>query len=62
VLSDRRVEGAVVTITPPNITVLNPGDRITVTVDAPCAPNSILPVMFYQSKNMVSTSAMMVEF
>jgi Flp pilus assembly protein TadG len=62
VLTDRRVEGAVVTISPPNVAALNPGDRVAVTVEAPCSPNSSLPVMFYKGKNMESTSTMMVEF
>jgi Flp pilus assembly protein TadG len=61
VLNDRRVEGAVVTVSPPNVAALNPGDRVAVTVEAPCAPNSALPVMFYQDKNMQSTSTMMIE-
>jgi Flp pilus assembly protein TadG len=62
VLSDRRVDGATVTINPSNVAALQPGDRVAVTVDAPCAPNSALPVMFYKGNTLESTSTMMIEF
>jgi Flp pilus assembly protein TadG len=62
VLSDRRVVGASVSVNPPKIDTLNPGDLVNVTVVAPCASNSIIPVMFYQGKTLENTASMMIEF
>jgi Flp pilus assembly protein TadG len=62
VLSDRRIDGAIVTVRPSNIPSLAPGDLVDVTVSAPCGPNSVIPVMFYQGKTLSSTASMMIEF
>lgn len=62
ILSDRRIDGATVSIQPSDIPSLVPGDFVDVTITAPCGPNSVLPVMFYQGKTMSSTTSMMIEF
>jgi Flp pilus assembly protein TadG len=62
ILSDRRIDGATVTVTPPNVAALEPGDLVAVTVTAPCAANSVIPVMFYRGQSMESTASMMIEF
>jgi Flp pilus assembly protein TadG len=62
ILSDRRIDGAKVTVKPANITLLKPGDSVDVTVTAPCASNAVIPVMFYQGQSMESTASMMIEF
>jgi Flp pilus assembly protein TadG len=62
ILTDRNVDGAIVTVSPANIPALNPGDLVDVTVTAPCGPNSVLPIMFYQGKSLTTTASMMIEF
>ena len=61
ILTDRRIQGATVTITPSNISALNPGDFIDVTVSAPCAPNSVVPTTFYRGRTLSATASMMIE-
>jgi Flp pilus assembly protein TadG len=62
ILKDRRINGAKVTISPSNISVLKPGDYVDVTVTAPCSSNSVVPVNFYRGKNMTAKASMMIEF
>lgn len=62
ILQDRRVEGGTVSVRPPDLPALQPGDMVDVTVTAPCGPNSVLPVMFYRDRSMTSTASMMIEF
>jgi Flp pilus assembly protein TadG len=62
VLADRRVTGATVSLNPAKIENLKPGDRVDVTVEAPCAANSVIPIMFYQGNTLETTTSMMIEF
>jgi hypothetical protein len=62
VLSDRNIQGAVVTLVPANITDLEPGDSVDVIVTAPCGDNTVLPMMFYRNRTMSATASMMIEF
>jgi Flp pilus assembly protein TadG len=62
ILNDRKIDGASVTINPANYAALKPGDTVSVTVEAPCAPNSVIPVMFYRGRTLESSASMMVEF
>jgi len=62
ILKDRHVNGAKVTINPSNITALNPGDFVDVTVTAPCKGNTVVLVNFYRGKNMTAKASMMIEF
>ena len=61
VLTDRKIQGAKITITPSNIAALNPGDFIDVTVSAPCSPNSLVPAAFYKGRTLSATDSMMIE-
>ncbi len=61
VLTDRKVRGSTVTISPANIASLQPGDFINVTVTAPCDSNSVVPTTFYRGRTLSATASMMVE-
>ena len=61
ILSDRNVEGAIVTLSPADISLLNPGEYIDVTVSAPCDTNSLVPTSFYRGRRLSATASMMVE-
>jgi Flp pilus assembly protein TadG len=61
ILTDRKIQGATVTVKPSNIASLNPGDFVDVTVSAPCAPNSVVPVTFYRGRTLSATASMMIE-
>jgi Flp pilus assembly protein TadG len=61
ILGDRRVEGATVAVQPANIAALAAGEYVDVTVSAPCGPNAVLPVMFYQGRTISSNVSMMIE-
>ena len=61
VLSDRKIEGATVKVSPLDIAVLKPGEYVDVTVTAPCSENSVVPVNFYRGKNLSATASMMIE-
>jgi Flp pilus assembly protein TadG len=61
ILQDRNVKNATVTITPPDITKLQPGDFIDITVSAPCDSNSVVPTAFYRGRTLTAKASMMVE-
>jgi hypothetical protein len=61
ILADRRIQGANVTLQPSDITALNPGEFINVTVSAPCDSNSVVPTSFYRGRTLSATASMMVE-
>ena len=62
ILSDRRVQGAQLTVTPSNFDTLNPGDYIDVFISAPAEPNAVLPVNFFRGKTLSARVSMMKEF
>lgn len=62
VLSDRRVQGAVVTVTPSEIDSADVGEFIDVTVSAPASRNSIIPGSFFRGRTLSATASMMKEF
>lgn len=62
VLADRRVNGAVVTITPTNFETIPRGQYVTVTVSAPASRNSVIPGSFFRGRTLSSTATMMKEF
>jgi Flp pilus assembly protein TadG len=62
ILKDRRINGFKVTVNPTNIAALSPGDYVDVTVAAPCASNSVVPLTFYRGRNMTAKASMMIEF
>jgi Flp pilus assembly protein TadG len=61
ILRDREIAGASVTISPADISALEPGDYIDVTVSAPCESNSLVPTAFYRGRTLSATASMMVE-
>lgn len=61
ILADRKIKNATVTINPTAFTNLKPGDYVAVTVSAPCASNSLVPVTFYRGRTLTATATMMVE-
>jgi len=61
ILTDRRVDGASVIISPRNFTTLNPGDYVDVTVSAPCSQNTVVPNRFYRGRTLSATASMMIE-
>jgi Flp pilus assembly protein TadG len=61
ILSDRKVQEASVTLTPSDMSVLQPGEYIDVTVSAPCDTNSLVPTSFYRGRQMSATASMMIE-
>ncbi len=62
ILTDRKIKGATITITPSNISALNPGEFIDVTVSAPCSSNSLVPATFYRGKTLTAKASMMMEY
>jgi len=61
ILTDRKVQRATVTMTPADLSSLEPGEFIDVTVSAPCDPNSVVPTTFYRGRTLSTTASMMVE-
>lgn len=62
IFADRRVQGGVVTINPPNFETLPPGAYIEVTVSALADLNSVIPGSFFNGKTLTATATMMKEF
>ena len=62
ILTDRRIQGATVTINPPNFEALSPGEYIEVAVSAQADSNSVLPGSFFSGKTLTATATMMKEF
>jgi Flp pilus assembly protein TadG len=61
ILSDRKIKGATVSIKPTNFDALEPGKFVDITVSAPCASNSAVPVTFYRGRTLSATASMMTE-
>jgi Flp pilus assembly protein TadG len=61
ILTDRRVQASQVTLTPPSIASLKPGDFIDVTVSAPCNSNSPVPTTFFRGRTLTAKASMMIE-
>jgi hypothetical protein len=61
ILADRRIQGGSVTIKPSNIASLKAGEYVDVTVTAPVAANTVVPITFYRGRNMTATASMMIE-
>lgn len=62
VLTERRVKGGSVSVTPANFTALEPGQYFTVTATAPASGNSVIPIRFYRGRNLSGSATMMKEF
>ena len=61
VLSDRRVQGGTIAISPTDFQRLPPGDYISITVSAPADSNSIIRGSFFNGRTLSSTATMMKE-
>jgi Flp pilus assembly protein TadG len=61
ILTDRRIQGATVTVNPTNKVAMKPGDFIDVTVSAPCTPNSPVPTSFFRGRTLTAKASMMIE-
>jgi Flp pilus assembly protein TadG len=61
ILADRKIKNATIAINPTAFTTLKPGDFVAVTVSAPCASNSLVPVTFYRGRTLTATATMMIE-
>jgi Flp pilus assembly protein TadG len=62
VLTERRVNGGVVSISPANLASIKPGQYLTVTVTAPATGNNTIPLKFYRGRNVTGSATMMKEF
>ncbi len=62
VLSDRRINGASITVTPTNYQSQPYGTMIQVRVTAPCSMNSAYSPWFYGGKSLTGTVTMMKEY
>jgi hypothetical protein len=61
ILKDRKVQGGTVQIKPADLSALEPGEYIDVTISAPCDSNSPVPTTFYRGRTLTATASMMVE-
>jgi Flp pilus assembly protein TadG len=62
VLTERRVKGGTITISPNNFEALPIGQYIEVTVSAPADLNSVIPGNFFRGKTLTGKATMMKEF
>ena len=61
IIDERDVSGAQITISPSNVANINRGERLTVTVSAPCDNNAILPLWFYNGRTLSVSTTMVKE-
>lgn len=61
ILDSRRVVGPRLTITPDPLQHLTAGDEVTVSITAPCVPNSVLRGWFYRGKSVTEQVTVMVQ-
>jgi Flp pilus assembly protein TadG len=61
VLTARKVNSATVNISAADVTLITPGNQITITVSAPCAANSYLPPWFFGGRTLVGRCSMVKE-
>ncbi|WP_197534553.1 TadE/TadG family type IV pilus assembly protein [Symmachiella dynata] len=57
----RNVSGAVITISPAEVSSAERGDQITVTVSIPCNANSLVPLQFFNDQLITVQSIMVRE-
>ncbi|MGD9635511.1 MAG: TadE/TadG family type IV pilus assembly protein, partial [Pirellulales bacterium] len=61
IITERDVHGSQITINPSNVANVKRGERITVTVSAPCDNNAILPLWFYDGRTLTCSTTMVKE-
>lgn len=57
----RDIEGATVSLTPANVATVPRGERVSVTVTAPCDSNMIIPAWFFGGRALSATTVMIKE-
>jgi Flp pilus assembly protein TadG len=62
VLTERRVNDGTVAVTPANLSSIQPGEYLTVTVSAPASGNNTVPLRFYRGRTLTGSATMMKEF
>jgi Flp pilus assembly protein TadG len=61
IINSRKIEGAQVSINPPDVSKVDRGESIAVTVTAPCNLNMIIPPWFYDGRTLRATMTMIKE-
>ena len=61
ILTERRIQNAVVTLNPPASEAVQRGKPIRIDVTAPCGSNSILPLQFFGGSNVRGSAIMIKE-
>jgi len=61
ILTQRRVQGSTITVSPTNIPAVPTGQFITVTVSAPADSNSVIPGSFFRGRTLSASATMMKE-
>lgn len=61
IINNRGVEDVTITLNPTNVANVERGNRITVTVAAPCNSNALLPLWFYEGRTLRSATTMVKE-
>ncbi len=61
IINERHVVGATVGINPSDVSHVNRGDHITISVSAPCTSNALLPPWFYGGKKLTCSATMVKE-
>lgn len=62
ILTDRRVQGAAISISPSSFSTAPISSYITVTVTAPSNSNFAVPLLFYRNKTITGSCSMMKEY
>lgn len=61
IINEREVDSASISITPSDVSNVARGERLTVTVSAPCDANAILPLWFYNGRTLSVSTTMVKE-
>jgi hypothetical protein len=61
IITQRSVNQASISINPPDVSNVERGQPITVTVSAPCEANVIIPPWFYQGRTLSASTTMVKE-
>jgi Flp pilus assembly protein TadG len=61
IINSREIQGATVTINPPDVANAQRGETIAVTVSAPCNLNMVIPPWFYDGRTLRATMTMVKE-
>ena len=60
-INARHVSGGLVEIEPPDVASVDRGERIAVTVSAPCDSNALIPPWFFGGRTLSATTIMVKE-